>query len=209
MGTNCAVFVANLFCYTYEFDFVQQLIDANEIELLRHFRFTARFIDDLLSCNNPVFERYIYRTNEIDGIRGIYPDFLRLNCEQNSTGKGKVSFLDLTVNFDGDNWFTRTYDKREHPPLSRVNLVRYPHPSCFLSDRSKYGIITSRMHCFGRVCQRRADFIHRARLFLREFQARSYSAREVRRYVVRFLRRVPLQFHVRDAVRFARRLMAR
>ena len=208
MGTNCAVFVANLFCFSYEFAFLRQLVQRHQWDLLRRFRFTKRFVDDLLACNNPLFFRYAYTSfTDENGIHGIYPPFLRLSCEQDSTGG--VSFLDTEVRFDGAHWYTTLYDKREHPPLSQVSLVRYPHPTCFLSDRSKLGIVTSRLFCFSRICMRKKDFIARARLFLSEFVERGYSRASIRRYVQRFLKRVPLFFTVRSPQALTRLLLER
>ena len=65
MGTNCAVFVANLFCFSYEFEFIEQLVQANTpaaLSLLRKFRFTKRFVDDLFSGDNPDFDKYFYQS---------------------------------------------------------------------------------------------------------------------------------------------------
>ena len=164
-------------------------------------------MDDLVTADNSVFDDYLYESVvSDDGFRGIYPDFLTLNREQDSC-EG-VSFLDTWVGFQGGSWFTRIYDKREHPPLSRIGLLRYPHPSSFLSNRSKLGIVTSRLHCFARICQRKPDFVARSRLFLKEFCARGYPRSCVRRFVLRFLKHVPLQFPVRSRWAFMRLLMA-
>ena len=83
MGTNAAVFIANLFCFTYEYEFVTRCVDAGRVDLLSKFRFTMRHINDLFSADNSLFEKYIY-VSQVDsqGIKGIYPDFLTLNCEQ-------------------------------------------------------------------------------------------------------------------------------
>ena len=178
---------------------------AGRIALLRRFRYTLRFVDDLLSCDNEVFSQYLY-TSSVDehGMRGIYPDFLRLSGEQDSCEK--VSFLDTYVAFDGC-WYTKIYDKREHPPLSRIDALKYPHPSCFISERAKLGIITSRLHGFGRICTRRSDFVERARMFLQEFRGRGYSVSRMWGYVLRFLRKVPLAFPVTSPSSFTRELL--
>ena len=52
MGTNCAPFLAYLFLYTYEADFIQGLLKKNEKKLARPFNFTFRYIDDVLSLNS-------------------------------------------------------------------------------------------------------------------------------------------------------------
>ena len=113
MGTNCAVFVANLFCFTYEYDFVSRLIAANRMDILSQFLYTLRFVDDLLSCNNDIFEKYLY-TSQTDesGIQGIYPPFLKLKCEQDSVSE--VSFLDVLLYKSRGLIYTKIFDKREH-----------------------------------------------------------------------------------------------
>ena len=137
MGTNCAVFVANLFCFTYEFDFISRLIEKNRLDVVSQFRFTIRFVDDLLSCDNPIFDRYLYYSQtDSSGMRGIYPSFLTLKREQMSDVE--VSFLDVLIYRAGDVFSTKIFDKREHPPLSSISKLKYPHPSCFLSDQSKF-----------------------------------------------------------------------
>ena len=101
-----------------------------------------------------------------------------------------VSFLDVLVFRDDNIWCTKTYDEREHLPLSRIDQKKYPHPSSFLSVRSKYGIITSRMSCFGRVNIRKKGFIERRRLFIKEFRDRGYPLKEIRNFAGRFLKEI-------------------
>jgi len=127
-------------------------------------QYTMRYIDDLLSGANPVFGQYLYdNPPNPAGVRGIYPRFLTVTQEQ--TSLESVSFLDTRFTFAQNHWFTDIYDKREHPPLSNVNSLKYPHPTSFLSVRSKFGIITSRLCCFSRICQRKRDFIMRSRFY--------------------------------------------
>ena len=165
--------------------------------MLGRFRYTLRYIDDLLSCANPEFADYISRSQvDVNGVRGIYPTFLTVSSEQDDITN--VSFLDTSVMFERGTWFTKIYDKREHPPLSRVNSLKYPHTSSFLSVRSKYGIITSRLHCFSRICHRKSDFIQRSKMFLLEFKARGYPTAEIRAFILRFLKVQPVRFPFRS-----------
>ena len=55
MGTDCAPLLANLFLFFYEYKYVKDKLKTNpkEARLLRH---TVRYIDDLLTLNNPTFE---------------------------------------------------------------------------------------------------------------------------------------------------------
>ena len=168
-------------------------MDANRGDLVAKFSGTARYIDDFFSVDNDQFSNYLYLSDtDADGLHGIYPNLLTLNCEQESTEE--VSFLDVLVFRDENVWCTKTYDKREHLPLSRIDQKKYPHPSSFLSVRSKLGIITSRLSCFGRFCIRKKDFVERTRIFIKEFRARGYPLKDIHGFAGRFLKRNPLQF---------------
>ena len=59
MGTNCAPFLADKFLYSYEADFMQSLLSTGGKRLASQFNFTYRYIDDVLSINNPDFENYL------------------------------------------------------------------------------------------------------------------------------------------------------
>jgi hypothetical protein len=55
MGSNCAPFLSDLFFYSYEAKFIQDLFKVNENKLARPFNFTFCYIDDDLSLNNCKF----------------------------------------------------------------------------------------------------------------------------------------------------------
>jgi len=56
---------------------------------------------------------------------------------------------------------TVLYDKREHLPLSRLFIIKYPHASSNISSAAKYGIITSQYHRLRRIIMDRNDFTFR------------------------------------------------
>ena len=55
VGINSAPLLADLFLYSYEADFIQELLQKNEKKLTQSFNFTCRYIDDVLSLNNYKF----------------------------------------------------------------------------------------------------------------------------------------------------------
>ena len=55
MGTDCAPLLANLFLFYYEFKFIKDTLRNNPSKA-RKFNFTGRYIDDLLTINNPGFD---------------------------------------------------------------------------------------------------------------------------------------------------------
>ena len=56
MGTNCAPLLTDIFLYSYEAECVQSLLSTGRKQLASRFNFTYRYIDDVLSINNPEFE---------------------------------------------------------------------------------------------------------------------------------------------------------
>ena len=84
MGTNCAPFVAALFLFCYEGDYMTSLFDVKQAEIIEAFRSTSRYLDDLLNIDNPYFEGMVNR---------IYPPELQLN--KANTSDTEAPFLDL------------------------------------------------------------------------------------------------------------------
>jgi hypothetical protein len=59
MDTNCAPLLADLFVYSYKSEFLQNLLKEKKIHEARAFNFTYRYIDDVLSINNPRFAEFL------------------------------------------------------------------------------------------------------------------------------------------------------
>ncbi|KAJ8299058.1 hypothetical protein KUTeg_023118 [Tegillarca granosa] len=55
MGTNCAPLLADLFLYSYESEFLQNLVKSGKKTVAKSFNYTYRYIDDVLSLNNHKF----------------------------------------------------------------------------------------------------------------------------------------------------------
>ena len=48
MGTNCVIFVADLFLFCYERHFMLSLSEDNQSDVIEVFNSTSRYLDDLL-----------------------------------------------------------------------------------------------------------------------------------------------------------------
>jgi hypothetical protein len=46
MGTNCALLLPDLFLYSYQINFIHELLKNNEKKLVPFFNFTFGYIDD-------------------------------------------------------------------------------------------------------------------------------------------------------------------
>ena len=98
MGTDCAPYLANVYLYSLEFDFLEKA----PIHLARKFSNSYRYIDDLLSFNN---------NNLINQLKHrIYPTELILNKENKSNNH--TSFLDINITIQNNKILTKLYDKR-------------------------------------------------------------------------------------------------
>ena len=78
MGTNPAPHLADLHCCDKEFAMMNRLKLTN-IQVARSFFESYRYIDDILSIDNPSFDNYVKLAdgqNQPAPEQQIYPDFL-------------------------------------------------------------------------------------------------------------------------------------
>ena len=89
MGTNCASPLAGIFLYSYDADFIQSSLSTGKKQLASRFNLAYRYIDDVLSINNPEFENYLGQ---------MYPAELEMKDTTESTTS--AFYLDLLLS----NW---------------------------------------------------------------------------------------------------------
>ncbi len=92
MGTNCAPLLANLYLFSYEYDFMMKLVKEKKLHLARKFNNTFRYIDDLISLNN---------SNFADQLAHIYPAELEL--KETTEDQNICSYLDLFLFRDNND----------------------------------------------------------------------------------------------------------
>ena len=144
MGMCCAPLLANLFLMSYEYRFMEVLEKENPSHA-RLFGFTFRYIDDLISVNNPVFESYLQK---------IYPAELSITKE--NTSDHQASYLDLSISIESSKFHTKLYDKRDD---FSFEIVNYPFPiASNIPKKPAYGVYASRIIAFARACDHYNDF---------------------------------------------------
>ena len=111
MGTNCAPFVADLFLFCYERDFMTSLSGVKQAEIIEAFKSTSRYLDDLLNIDNPYFEEMVSR---------IYPPELQLNKANISDTEAPL--LDLHLSILNGFVSSKIYDKRDDFDFDIVNF---------------------------------------------------------------------------------------
>ena len=101
MGTNCAQLLADLFLYSYENEFLENMIKSGHRRLARLFNLCYRYTDDLIVFNNKKF---------LDYLKKIYPS--ELTVKKANKSDHLADYLDLTFIIDsGGKLSTRLYDK--------------------------------------------------------------------------------------------------
>ena len=89
MGTNCAPLLADLFLYSYENEFLGNMINSGHRRLGRSFNLCYRYIDDLIVFNNKKF---------LDYLKEIYPS--QLTVEKANKSYYLSDYLGLTFIID-------------------------------------------------------------------------------------------------------------
>ena len=149
MGTNCAPLLADIFLYSYEAEFIQSLLSAGKKQLVSQFNFTYRYIDDVLSINNPDFENYLDQ---------MYPP--ELEIKDTTESNTFASYLDLLLSIGRDGQLhTSLYDKRDD---FNFHITNFPFLSSNISSLPAYGVFISQLIRYARACSSYECFILRA-----------------------------------------------
>ena len=132
MGTGCAPLLADVFLYSCENEFLDNLIKEGKRKLARKFNLSYRYIDDLISFNNKRFK---------DFISDIYPKELTISETTESTSV--ASYLDLLFTRDkSNNITTKLYDKRH---AFGFHIVNFPFMSSSIPSAPSYGVYESQL----------------------------------------------------------------
>ena len=149
MGTNCAPLLADIFLYSYEMEFIQSLLSTGKKKLASQFNFTYRYIDDVLSINNPDFENYLGQ---------MYPADLEI--KDTTESNTSASYLDLLLSIESDGQLrTSLYDKRDD---FNFHITNFPFLSSNIPSSPAYGGFISQLIRYARACSSYECFILRA-----------------------------------------------
>ena len=130
MGTKCAPLLADIFLYSYEAEFIQSLLSTGKKKLASQFNFTYRYIDDVLSINNPDFENYLDQ---------MYP--AELEIKDTTESNTSASLLDLLLSIESDGQLrTSLYDKRDD---FNFHITNFPFLSSNIPSSRAYGVFIS------------------------------------------------------------------
>ena len=149
MGTNCAPLLADIFLFSYEAEFIQSLLSTGKKKLASQFNCTYRYIDDVLSINNPDFENYLGQ---------MYP--AELEIKDTTESNTSASYLDLLQSIESDGQLrTSLYDKRDD---FNFHITNFPFLSSNIPSSPAYGVFISPLIRNARAYSSNECFIQRA-----------------------------------------------
>ena len=137
-GTNCAPLLANSFLYSYESEFLQNLVKDKKIHEARALNFTYRYIDHVLSFNDPRFAEFLPL---------IYPPELKIT--ETTDTASSASFLDLNVECDDSGQLsTKISAKRDD---LNFKIINFPNMCSNIPASPAYGVYISQLIRYARV----------------------------------------------------------
>ena len=132
MGTNCAPLLADLFLYSYENKFLDNMIRTGDRRLARSFNLCYRYIDDLIVFNNKKF---------LDYLKEIYR--FQLTVEKANKSDCLADYLDCTfIVGSGGKLSTRLYDQCDDFDF---HIVNFPFLSSNIPSGPFYGVYISQL----------------------------------------------------------------
>ena len=144
MGTDCAPLLANLYLFYFEYACMKSLMKKN-MSKAKIFSNTFRYIDDLLTLNNPSFEQ---------AIGDIYPPELKETTGCNDV----VSYFDIAMKINNSQFCTTVYDKRDD---FNFKIVNFPYMDSNIPAGHAYSVYISQLVRIGRNCDKYEEFTKR------------------------------------------------
>ena len=159
MGTKCASLLVDIFLYSYEAEFIQSLLSAGKKHWASQFNLAYRYIDDVLSINNPDFENYLGH---------MYP--AELEIKDTTESNNSTSYLDLLLSIGRDGQLSISLNNKRDD--FNVHITNYPFLSDNLQSSPAYGVFISRLIRYATVCSSNEYFILRVGDFNVSFSGR-------------------------------------
>ena len=173
MGTNCAPLLADIFLYSYEAEFIQSLLSTGRKHLASQFSFTYRYIDDVLSINNPNFKDYLHE---------IYPH--ELEIKETTESNRSASYLDILLSFDDNGHLnTSLYDKRDD---FNFHITNFPFLCSNIPSSPAYGVFVSQLIRYARACSKYDGFVTRAKRLTDKLLVQGYVTERLKSSLRKF-----------------------
>ena len=173
MGTNRAPLLADLFLYSYENEFPDNMIKSGHRKLAKSFNLCYRYIDDLIVFNNKKL---------LDYLKEIYPS--QLTVEKANKSDHLADYFDVIFIIDsGSKLSTRLHDKRDDFDFYIVN---FSFLSSNIPSGPSYGVYISQLIRYAQCCSHYEDFRYRHKCLANQFLSQGYRALRLEKSVKKF-----------------------
>ena len=169
MGANYSPNIANLYLHFYESKF----LSINHADGRLRYRFTFRYIDDLLSLNN---------RDILFDINAIYPSALQVS-NTNMESHRKCSFLDVDIQIINGKFVCKIYDKRRD---FNFDILGLPSFMSNIPVKMAYGVLCSQFIRFASVCHLKEDFILNCQIFINKTLNNGFPSFLLKKYIHKF-----------------------
>ena len=168
MGTNCLPpWLADLFLYSYESEFLDNMIRSSHRKLPRSFNLCYLYIDDLIVFNNKKFGDYA---------KEIY--LSQLTVEKANTSDDLSNYQDLPFIIGSNNrLYTKLYNKRDDFDFHMVN---FPFLSRNIPSSLLYGVYISQLIRYAKCCSYYDDFGYRQKHLVDRLLSQGYEVKRLR-----------------------------
>ena len=173
MGTNSGPQIANVYLYVYEFNFIQSLITAGDVETLKKLKDIFRYQDDLISFNDNGLLGTLLST--------IYPPEMVINCTNISPRK--CHYLDLCISIYKGKFSVSLYDKRKD---FSFDVISYPFLDGNIPTALSYGVFTSQLVRFVNINSSFKGFIRDVVGLVRKLVSQGFDLAALRKKFVTF-----------------------
>ena len=147
----------------------------------KRFSHTVRYIDDLLTLNNTMFEGEICN---------IYPTELTLKKTTECTSR--LSYLDISISIYSGRYVTELYDKRDN---FNFEIVNFPYMCSNIPVRPTYGVYVSQLIRICRICDNFDNFASRHRLVTNRLIKQGFWYTQLCKTFKKFAKRHTLLFN--------------
>ena len=183
MGSDCAPNVADLFLFSYEFDFISKKVELRD-PVVHKLKFCGRYIDDLNVPNADVAT-----INTV--INGIYPKQLQI-VDTNPSNDLQSTFLDLEIEVVNIKFSTKLYDKRRDFPF---NVISMPNLRSNVPNKQSYGIFVGELYRIAKSSSKFVDLVVEVKGLLSKLLKQNFNKLLLIKYLKRFIKSKPACLH--------------
>ena len=177
-GNELCPLLVDLFLYSYESEFLDNMIRGGHRKLAKSFNLCYRYIDDLIVFNNKKFGDYV---------KEIYPS--QLTVEKANTSDNLANYLDLTFIIESNNrLYTKPYGKCDDFDF---RIVNFPFLSSNIPSSPSYGAYISQLIRYARCCSYYDDFGYRHKLLFDRLLSQGYEVKRLRNSLKKINGRYP------------------